>query len=103
MIAYGGIIQGVSSGVLIIFYAMARGGLITKAKWRDFVKANQKTMPQFENEDRLDITEMSIEMTHNILVTKGPEASEFEFDGQVHFGNCYTRFEYYIFNILFFI
>jgi hypothetical protein len=46
---------------------------------------------------------MSIEMTHNILVTKGPEASEFEVDGQVHFGNCYTRFEYYIFNILFFI
>ena len=92
-----------SSGVLIIFYAMARGGLITKAKWRDFVKSNQKTMKTFDNEDRLDISEMSIEMTHTILMTKGPEAGEFNSDGKIHFGNCYTRFEYYMFNILFFI
>jgi homoaconitase/3-isopropylmalate dehydratase large subunit len=57
-----------------LFYASARGGLITKAKWREFVKENQKTMETFENEDRLDLCEMSIEMTHNILMTKGPEA-----------------------------
>jgi hypothetical protein len=63
--------------VLILFYAMARGGLITKAKWREFVKENLKTMETFENEDRLDLAEMSIEMTHNILMTKGPEAPEF--------------------------
>jgi hypothetical protein len=56
---------------------MARGGLITKAKWREFVKENLKTMETFENEDRLDLAEMSIEMTHNILMTKGPEAPEF--------------------------
>jgi hypothetical protein len=82
---------------------MARGGLITKAKWRDFVKVNQKTMKTFDNEDRLDITEMSIEMTHTILMTKGPEATEFNHDGKIHFGNCYTHFEYLMFNILFFI
>lgn len=84
---------------------MARGGLITKAKWREFVKENQKTMVPFENEDRLDISEMSIEMTHTLLMTKGPEASEFEGEeeGTVNFGNCYTKFEYYMFNILFFI
>ena len=40
LITYGGIIQGISSGVLILFYASARGGLITKAKWRDFVNGN---------------------------------------------------------------
>lgn len=56
---------------------MARGGLITKAKWREFVKENAKEMPPFENEDRLDIAEMSVEMTHCILMTMGPEATEF--------------------------
>lgn len=103
MIVYGGIIQGVSSGVLIIFYAMARGGLITKAKWREFVKVNAKEMTPFENEDRLDLHEMSVEMTHTILMTKGPESPDFEDDGKLVFGNCYTKFEYYMFNILFFI
>ena len=82
---------------------MARGGLITKAKWREFVKANAKDMPVFENEDRLDLHEMSVEMTHRILMTKGPESPDFEDDGQLVFGNCYTKFEYYMFNILFFI
>ena len=86
-----------------MFYTMARGGLITKAKWRDFVKENLKTMKSFDNEDRLEITEMSIEMTHTILMTKGPEASEFNIDGRIFFGNCYTKFEYTMFNILFFI
>jgi len=95
MIVYGGIIQGISSGVLILFYASARGGLITKAKWREYVKENQKTMAPFENEDRLDLSEMSIEMTHNILMTKGPEAPDFEGEeGALVFGNCYTKFEY---------
>ena len=103
MIAYGGIVQGISAGILIIFYAMARGGLITKARWRDFVKENAKSLKPFENEDRLDITEMSIEMTHTILMTKGPEASEFNLDDKIVFGNLYTRFEYQMFNIYFFI
>ena len=103
MITYGGIIQGISSAVLIIFYASARGGLITKAKWRDFVHANLKTMKTFENEDRLELNEMSIEMTHTILLTKGPEAAEFNNNGSLIFGNMYTRLEYYIYNVLFFI
>lgn len=52
-------------------------------------------MVSFENEDRLDLSEMSIEMTHNILMTKGPEAPEFEGEeGGLVFGNCYTKFEY---------
>lgn len=76
-----------------MFYASARGGLITKARWREFVKENSTSMTQFENEDRLDITEMSIEMTHRILMTKGPEASEFEVDDKLQFGNLYTRLE----------
>lgn len=100
---YCGIVQGAASGILILFYAMARGGLITKAKWRDFVKANQKELKPFDNEDRLEISEMSVEMTHTILMTKGPEAGEFETDEGLVFGNFYTRFEYYLFNILFFI
>lgn len=103
MITYGGIIQGASAGILIIFYAMARGGLITKARWRDFVKENAKKIRAFENEDRLDISEMSIEMTHTILMTKGPETSEFNVNDKITFGNMYTRFEYYMFNIYFFI
>lgn len=82
---------------------MARGGLITKAKWRDFVKSNQKKLKPFDNEDRLDISEMSIEMTHTILMTKGPEAQEFNADGELNFGNFYTKFEYILFNIYFFI
>lgn len=53
-------------------------------------------MMPFENEDRLDLSEMSIEMTHNILMTKGPEAPDFEGEeeGTLVFGNCYTKFEY---------
>lgn len=102
-IEYGGIIQGISSAALIVCYVMSRGGLITKARWRDYVKANHKLLKPFENEDRLDISEMSIEMTHTILMTKGPEAPEFEVDGEVHFGNLYTKIEYYMFCILFFI
>ena len=103
MITDGGIIQGISSAVLIIFYASARGGLITKAKWRDFVHANLKTMKTFENEDRLELNEMSIEMTHNILMTEGPEAQDFNVDGKLNFGNAYTALEYKFFSILFFI
>jgi hypothetical protein len=62
-------------------------------------------MAPFENEDRLDLSEMSIEMTHNILMTKGPEAPDFqgEEEGTLVFGNCYTKFEYLMFNFLFFI
>ena len=105
LITYMGIIQGISSGVLIIFYATARGGLITKAKWRDFVNGNLKDegMKPFENEDRLELSEMSIEMTHNILMTEGPEAQAFDVDGQLNFGNAYTAIEFKVLSIMFFI
>jgi|LauGreDrversion4_2_1035121.scaffolds.fasta_scaffold190804_2 hypothetical protein len=105
LITYGGLIQGISSGMLIIFYLSARGGLITKSKWRSFVKENAETMAPFENEDRLDLSEMSIAMTHHILMTKGPDAIEFEGDeeGTRNFGNAYTKLEYYMYNTLFFI
>lgn len=93
-----------ASGLLIVFYAMARGGLITKAKWREFVKSNSKRFKHFDNEDRLEVSEMSIEMTHTILMTKGPEAGEFQGDDEkLFFGNVFTKFEYYLFNMLFFI
>jgi len=47
--------------------------------WRNFVKDNNdsgkfKLLP---NNDRLDVNEMSIEMTHNILMLKGPDSAEF--------------------------
>jgi len=69
-IYYAGIIQGASSGTLILFYTITRGGLITKARWREFIKNNKGKYKPFKNEDRLDVKEMSIEMTTIILLTK---------------------------------
>jgi hypothetical protein len=46
---------------------------------------------------------MSVEMTHTILMMKGPEAPEFN-DGKVkNFGNFFTKLEYYLYNVWFFI
>lgn len=42
-------------------------------------------------------------MTHTILITQGPKSSEFDVDGERNFGNLYTKVEYYMFNILFFM
>ena len=98
-----GIIQGCVSAILILFYVISRGGLITKSRWREFASENAKTMEPFENEDRYDVTEMSIKMTHTILMTKGPEAPEFEVEGGLRFGNFFTRLEYNMYNILFII
>lgn len=41
-ITYCGIVQLVLSGSLIVCYTLARGGLITKAKWRDYIKENSR-------------------------------------------------------------
>jgi hypothetical protein len=46
------------------------------------------------NDDRLHADEMSYEMTHLILVTKGPGAYEFNEDDELKFGNCITWIEY---------
>ena len=61
-----GIIQGASSGILIFFYAINKKKLITQRKWRDFIDYNQadKRFELIPNVDRLDVTEMSFEMTH---------------------------------------
>ena len=114
LIWYSGIVQGVSSGLLIFFYVITRGGLITKASWRQYVKKNKGIFKPFQNEERLDVTEMSIDMTHTLLMTKvipysrlnymqGPEAPEFNLEGKLKFGNAFTRFEYYMYNVWFFI
>jgi hypothetical protein len=46
------------------------------------------------NIDRLDVNEMSYEMTHQILMLKGPEAPEFNLDDEPNFGNWYTLTEF---------
>lgn len=46
---------------------------------------------------------MSFEMTHNILMVKGPDATEFTQDGETKFGNIFTWSEFHLFNLYFFI
>lgn len=50
---------------------------------------------------------MSIEMTHQILITQGPNAQVFNMkqDGVrlPNFGNRFTKLEYYLTNIYFFL
>jgi len=101
IIHFCGIVQGCLSGILILFYVISRGGLITKSRWREFAKENAKEIKGIDNEDRFDVTEMSLHMTHTLLMTKGPEAPEFEFEGGLRFGNFFTRLEYYCYNCLF--
>jgi hypothetical protein len=50
--------------------------------WRDMIAENQgrEGYKVFENDDRLDVNEMSYEMTHMILMVKGPDANEFNLD-----------------------
>ena len=64
--------------------------------WRDFVHENNKCgkYELIPNNDRLDVSEMSFEMTHNILMLKGPDATEFTQDGAVNFGNFFTWSEF---------
>lgn len=100
-----GYIQGSSSGILIFFYAINKKRLITKKMWREEVEKNNKDEAQklLPNIDRLDVNEMSYEMTHQILMLKGPEAPEFNLDDEPNFGNWYTLTEFQIYNIFFFI
>ena len=55
------------------------------------------------NVDRLNVGEMSFEMTHLILIMKGPDAPEFSLQEVVDFGNWFTWSEYQLFNIYYFI
>ncbi len=46
---------------------------------------------------------MSIEMTHVILMLKGPTANEFNLTPEQNFGNWFTKLEYNLLNMYFFI
>lgn len=99
-----GIIQGCSSGILIIFYAINKYALVTKSGWRNFNKLNKSKFKLLENENRLSLHEMPIEQTHLILMVKGPEADEFNLvKGKRDFGNLFTKIEANLFNIYFFL
>ena len=91
---------------MIFFYAINKKKLITEKKWRDFVAQNKgKISTPWNNNDRLDVKEMSFEMTHRILMEKGPNAPEFNIGSEIepNFGNWFTWSEYQLFNFYFFI
>ena len=76
---------------------------MTKSKWREFVKTN-KNLNILPNPDRLSVDEMSIEQTHLILLVNGPDAIEFNIvKGKRNFGNFFTRLEYRLINLYFFL
>ena len=56
-----------------------------------------------ENNDRYHVDEMPIEMTHMILMCKGPEAPEFNLEDKPNYGNYFTTLEVKVFNVYFFI
>ena len=104
-IQYLGYVQGASSGILIFFYAINKKRLVTQKMWRSFVAENQAQgrISLLPNNERLTVDRMSIEMTHNILMLKGPKAAEFNQDERVNFGNWFTYSEFQLFNMYFFI
>ena len=55
--------------------------LVTKKKWRMYVIDNKKKAQMLPNDERLFVSELSIEATHQILMCKGPEADEFNIGG----------------------
>jgi hypothetical protein len=56
-----GIVQGISSGVLIGFYIINKFDIVVKAKWREFIKQNKLIYSFPENPERLSVEEMSLE------------------------------------------
>ena len=103
-----GYIQGSSSLILIFFFAINKLNLITKKKWREYISENETRDPPYElipNDERMEIQEMSYEMTHLILMLKGPDAPEFNIDKDAprDFGNWFTASEYYLLQCYFFI
>ena len=89
--------------MLIFFYSINKKQLITNKAWREFVSSNQELYQLLPNNERLSINEMSIEMTHVILMLKGPNATDFNNEGVLNLGNWFTWTEYYILNMYFFI
>lgn len=97
-----GVIQGASSGILIIFYAITKFKLVTASKWRAMIKKNKGLLEC--KDTKLSVREMSIEQTHIILMSKGPEADEFNMDpDKKDFGNIFTKVEFEIINVHFFM
>ena len=98
--------------MLIIFYAITKVKLVTAASWRDYTARNDALAKKegvakiIENPKRIPVSKMSIEMTHLILICKGPEAEEFEYAEEMgesnRFGNFFTKCEYTLHNIHFF-
>lgn len=93
-----------SSLTLIFFFIINRKDLIIKKEWRNYVRDNvrqgHKVLP---NDDRLGVNDMSIEMTHSILMVKGPSAPEFNLEDKTNFGNFYTWSEFNILTFFFFV
>jgi hypothetical protein len=50
-----GIIQGTSSFILIVFYAINKYALVTKQGWRTYNKSQKLKMKVMDNEQRLNI------------------------------------------------
>lgn len=94
LVFYLGIVQGISSITLCIFYIINKYTLVTKSGWRNFVETNKRTAAKIpDNEERLNVREMSIEQTHLILMAKGIEAEEFNIGEKPDFGNRFTQLE----------
>jgi len=89
---------------LIVFYIINKYALVCKSKWRDYVSENRKKLKVLPNEQRLTIKELPIQATHLILLCKGPEAEEFNIDPEHReFGNWFTKLEYDMHNLYFFL
>jgi len=98
--------QGSSSLILIFFFAINKKKLITNTAWREFICENNdnEVCEIGDNEERLDVNQMSYEMTHVILMMKGHDANEFNIEeGVRNFGNWFTYSEYHLLNTIFFI
>lgn len=101
-----GIIQGSSSGILIAFYTINKYNLKTRAGWREFIKSNKSIddVAAEPTDNRMTVSQMSIEQTHLILMSKGPEAEEFNMvKGVRDYGNRMTQLECKMFDLYFFL
>ena len=68
------------------------------------MESNKRTAVKIpDNEERLNVNEMSIEQTHLILMAKGIEAEEFNIGEKTNFGNKFTVLEAQFYNIYFFL
>jgi hypothetical protein len=68
------------------------------------VEENKRTAAKIQdNDERLNVSEMSVEQTHLILMAKGIEAEEFNMGGTPNFGNKFTALEAQFYNVYFFL